>query len=400
MRDEYSGLANTTSLANGEDATHAGTRRMGTGITATITNNRNYVSGSSSGGWFSHKIPVVTRGTIGLTAFHATNTAASNQHSVYGFVRTSTANTGTAGIAVNQESSGDGQTISWWNETAEHDIYSVTSGASQEWEYALATDGESWIYIWARPSSETDYLFLGRYAYDFLRIFQNGIGWTYDGACAAYVKYNRIPTERWLPVPIHSDGFGTTFGNSDGAGHGADTTDIDAGGAGGAYTIIAGSWSTSGGSLSGSWTSGAPELIRADKTADYVDAILSCEVTLSSGEAGIALRNYSVIPNNFIKVAVTTSGVELFESESGVDTSISTIGGTYTAGGFLQVRLIGQTCTVFYEGELITEVTLDSAYNTGQHGLFNESTNATIDNFVIYDTTHEKLKEWGGNAPS
>jgi hypothetical protein len=82
----------------------------------------------------------------------------------------------------------------------------------------------------------------------------------------------RIPTRRWLPTPLSSDGFGSTFGTTDGLGHAEGVAGgLGSGGSGDTWYQTAATWSTSGGEVSNAPVAGAETLPDPGMEGVYTD---------------------------------------------------------------------------------------------------------------------------------
>ena len=81
----------------------------------------------------------------------------------------------------------------------------------------------------------------------------------------ASISSVRVPTAKWLPTPLLSDGFGSAFGTSDGLGHAEGVAGgIGAGGSGVTLSNAGGTWSVSGGKAINTPSVGAEVLTNGD----------------------------------------------------------------------------------------------------------------------------------------
>ena len=83
---------------------------------------------------------------------------------------------------------------------------------------------------------------------------------SYNASCS--VGRSVLPLTRWLPTPLVSDGFGSTFGTSDGLGHAEGVVGgIGAGGSGVTFSNAGNTWSVSGGKAINTPTLGVTEFL-------------------------------------------------------------------------------------------------------------------------------------------
>lgn len=204
-----------------------------------------------------------------------------------------------------------------------------------------------------------------------------------DSATAVFAAdYIRVPSARWLPAPILSDGF-SAWGSSDGLGHAEGIAGgLGSGGAGLAYTTV-GTWGASGGVAAASALNGGFAIAyRALSTADI---IASVKVARAGGDAGLILRYTD--SNNHITCHHNGTNVVLLKKAAGVATTVQSTAATYVAGAELRVVADGTAFRVYYNNALvgsaqtISDAEIQSATNVG---LYTTNTGNTFDDFTVY----------------
>jgi hypothetical protein len=130
------------------------------------------------------------------------------------------------------------------------DILAYTPGTYYPWTIALRSTGKqvfikvgsTWRLLYTDALSSAASIYVG----------STMLGSTKNH----YEEFIRIPTALWLPTPLLSDGFGSTFGTSNGLGHAEGVAGgLGSGGSGKVWTD-AGTWATAGGVVANTPVSG------------------------------------------------------------------------------------------------------------------------------------------------
>jgi len=194
--------------------------------------------------------------------------------------------------------------------------------------------------------------------------------------------YIRVPSARWLPTPLLSDGF-SAWGTSDGLGHAEGIAGgLGSGGGGLAWTQAVGSWGASGGVASASALSGGVAMALVD--TGKADVIATAKVTRNAGNAGVVVRY--VDANNLVGARHTGTNAQLFKIVAGVSTTVVDAAATYVAGAEIRVICEGTAFRLFYNDAAVGSVATigDAALQAGtKQGLRTTDTANTFDNFVV-----------------
>jgi hypothetical protein len=197
------------------------------------------------------------------------------------------------------------------------------------------------------------------------------------------VQYLRSPDVFWLPAPLLSDGFGSTFGTSDGLGHAEGVAmGRGRGGDGLAYTQV-GTWATATGAVACTVLAGGLGITHA--TLPTADVIATVKVTRAGGVGGLALRY--VDANNYITCHHDGTNVLLVKKVAGVDTTVQTTVVTYVAGAELRVIATGTAFRVYYNNAIVgTEQAIADAalLSPLKFGLYSTNVGNTFDDLAIY----------------
>ena len=206
----------------------------------------------------------------------------------------------------------------------------------------------------------------------------------YGTSTGDILDYIRVPSERWLPAPLISDGFGSTFGTADGEGHAEGVTGgIGAGGAGGAWTNSLGTWTASSGTVAATTLSGGIGIATINSSKS--DVYVSAKLTVAGGTNGIIVRY--VDNDNFIRLVHNGTNVQLVKRVATVETTLVNVAATYVPGAKIILRVVGQQYRCYYNDTLIgTEQTISDATFDGKTvvGLRSTNTGNTVDDFVAY----------------
>lgn len=205
------------------------------------------------------------------------------------------------------------------------------------------------------------------------------------GASIFNCQLIQVPTKRWLPAPLASDGFGSAFGTTDGLGHPEGVSGgLGSGGSGVAWTQDLGTWSVVGGrakptSLA---SGGADATVNLNKT-DVIAAVKFYRGT--TGFLTLYLRYTDV--NNHIRLGHDGTQVILIKRVSGVDTTLFTTANTFVAGAELSCQCIGTKFRVFYNNAAINgeQTMADAVLQTGtKFGIRTNDLGNEFDDFVAY----------------
>jgi hypothetical protein len=195
----------------------------------------------------------------------------------------------------------------------------------------------------------------------------------------ATVDYYRIPSLLWTPNPVVSDGFGSTFGTSDGLGQ-AETSGPGVGVAGATWTQATGTWATSSGTVAATALVG--DLAVATVTASSADVIVGADLTRSGDNVGGVLRYTDA--SNYLRFYHDGTNAVLQQVLAGSPTSLVSAAATYSAGAKMFVRCIGTAARLFYNNALVGSGSVNAALTSAKAGLYSTNTGNTIDNFVVY----------------
>lgn len=204
------------------------------------------------------------------------------------------------------------------------------------------------------------------------------------------LDYERVPEDLFLAAPLASDGFGSTFGTTDGAGH-AETSGIGSGGGSKTYSQV-GTWATASGKASASALSSG--IAHASVECGTRDVFADVDLTRSTGEIGLLLRYKD--GDNYAYLVHDGTNVKLVEVVSGTPSTLLTSAATYSADATLRVSLIGTAYRVYYNGLLVGSGTMNAALSDGtKHGLYANNTTDEADNLVIYASTgHTEIDQY------
>lgn len=193
--------------------------------------------------------------------------------------------------------------------------------------------------------------------------------------------YIRVPSARWLPTPLASDGF-SAWGTSDGFGHAEGVAGgLGSGGSGLSWTSAIGAWDVLDGVAVCNPSGGiAAATIDSGKT----DAITTAKVTRSGGVAGV-LAAY-VDADNHVRAVHNGTNAQLIKRVSGSDTNVISAAATYSAGAEIRVIREGTAYRLYYNNALVgSQQTISDAVFNGvtKQGLYSTDDAATFDDFVV-----------------
>ena len=232
--------------------------------------------------------------------------------------------------------------------------YFIKGGAFTNWTliWVSSVNGNATLYPCMIHGSGAN-----AFSSDFIRVIPNGL--------------------LWLPIPLASDGFGGTFGTTDGLGH-AETSGIGAGGSGVTWTQQAGTWGNSAGKAAASALSGGLAIATVDVGTANVFVMMTPARTAAN--AGLTLRY--VDANNHIRVYIDGTNAKVDDVVAGVVTN--RISAVATQNSLICVDLSGANVRL-YVNNVLTGSSSAIANTTGTaHGLYTTDTGATFDNLAIY----------------
>jgi hypothetical protein len=191
-----------------------------------------------------------------------------------------------------------------------------------------------------------------------------------------------IPSALFLPVPLISDGYGSAFGTSDGAGH-LELSGLGSGGGGKTWGAVSGSFSVSSGKAVGDTTGGGG--IALDTVSlSTPDIMLSCDLTRADASVGIVLRY--VDASNYLVARHDGTSAQLVKRAAGTESNLITAAATYSAGATIRVVADGSSLTLYYNSVKIGATTVETQGVTSKIvGVRNVGSTANKhDNFVSY----------------
>lgn len=195
------------------------------------------------------------------------------------------------------------------------------------------------------------------------------------------LDYNRVASLFWLPTPLVSDGFGSSFGTTDGLGH-AETSGIGSGGGNAAWTQQVGTWANSAGKAAAATLSGGVAV--ATVPLSTADVFTKVKVTRSAGAGGLTLRWTD--SSNYLYAEHDGTNAYLKQVLSGSTTTLITAAATYSAGAEIVVDLNGTSGRLYYNNALVgTTSGINSGLTATAHGLRSTDTGGIqLDDLCIY----------------
>ncbi|MEM7131174.1 MAG: phage head closure protein [Chloroflexota bacterium] len=174
-------------------------------------------------------------------------------------------------------------------------------------------------------------------------------------------------------VPLASDGFGTSFGVTDGLGH----TGTPAGG-GLNWSTHSGAWGINNGAARSTSTPG-----RATVDVSTPDVLIDANLTRGSGHAGIVARYVDV--DNYIYCYHDGTNAVAIRRLAGVESTLVAAVVTYVAGATMRMIVDEtDTLTLIYNGASVgTSSALGGLAGT-RHGIYGTSGTSEVDNFAVF----------------
>lgn len=205
-------------------------------------------------------------------------------------------------------------------------------------------------------------------------LVNNGIEFTSD--------YFKGVDHKWLPNPLISDGFGGTFGESDGLGH-AESSGLGSGGGGKTISATVGTWQNSGGMCNATSLSGG--IAVATTVTSTPNVMLSAKLTRSGGHAGYVVRWTDA--SNYIRVIYSGTQWIVTTVIAGAETTVKTDTIAYSAGATAIVWLYGRWLNLFYNGQRTGAiyVALPASLSSTTHGLWTTDVTNLFDDLVASD---------------
>lgn len=199
------------------------------------------------------------------------------------------------------------------------------------------------------------------------------------GAARGRYAYIRIPTERWLPTPLVSDGF-SSWGSSDGLGHLEGAAALGAGGSGVAWADDVGTWVASGTANASALDGG--EAIATASAALNVNAEVT--PTRAGGEVGVIVRY--VDDSNYVVALHDGTDLILRKVVAGTPAAVASYTGVI---GDIEIHCHGTSFMVFLAGtRRINSTISDAVLQTGTAvGLYTTNTGNTFDNLEVWSRT-------------
>lgn len=202
-----------------------------------------------------------------------------------------------------------------------------------------------------------------------------------SGSGVEATDFVRVASLNWLPVPLASDGFGSSFGTTDGLGH-PETTGAGSGGGNVTWTQQVGTWTVSSGKAAAATLSGGVAV--ATVPLSTKDVFAKVKVNRSAGAGGLTLRWTD--SSNHLYAEHDGTNAYLKQVLSGSTTTLITAAATYSAGAEIVVDLNGTAGRLYYNNALVgTTSSVNSGLTATAHGLRSTDTSGIqLDDFVVY----------------
>lgn len=259
-----------------------------------------------------------------------------------------------------------GPAVATWATATPYDIAAVLRSAGA---YFFIKGGAwaEWSLLWFRDAGATATL------YPIAESRNVAVGW----------DQVLIPAERWLPVPLASDGC-SALNTTDGLGHAEGVAGgLGSGGSDEAWTDDTGEWSVGGGVAASSGGTGQDETRHIDTGA--ADVIASVKITRAAGSPGVIVRYADGA--NYVKAVHNGTNAQLIKVVAGTPTTLINSAATYSAGAEIRTICEGQKFRLFYNNVAIgSEQTIaDAGLQSGtRQGLTNlNGAGNTFDDFVV-----------------
>lgn len=248
----------------------------------------------------------------------------------------------------------------------------LTVGQSYEFVVAIATTGAK---FYMRVNGQWRLLYVST----------SGTGGTFymalSNRSAVYAsKTWRYPTLQYLNAPLANDGFGSTFGTTDGVAGATESSSYGSGGGSVTWTARVGTWANTAGKAAASALSGG--LAVATVPTSTKDVFIRANITRSAGVVGGVARWTDA--NNHILWYHDGTNVKVDQVVAGSVTNKVSAAIAYAENGRLSICLSGDTVTAWFgtTGAATVPVAISTLTGTA-HGLYTTDTGNTLDNFVV-----------------
>ena len=206
------------------------------------------------------------------------------------------------------------------------------------------------------------------------------------GTTATYaIAYIHVPVTIWLPSPMISDGFSTSFAlPTDGLGHAEGIAGgMGSGGANVAWTAQVGTWATSGGKLGATALTGGIAIATVPSAS--ADVLADIKVTRSAGQGGGLLRYTDA--NNYLYYNHDGTNAFLKQVLAGSTTTLITGAATYSDNAVIRADVSGVNGRLYCNNSLVGSTSsINAALTSTTHGVYatDVTANVTLDDLVIY----------------
>lgn len=202
-------------------------------------------------------------------------------------------------------------------------------------------------------------------------------------ASVTTVDFYRIPSARWLPTILASDGF-SAWGSTDGLGHAEGIAGgIGTGGSGEAWTNNVGTFAASSGTAAASALSGGIAIATVDTSTASV--ITTVRFTRAAGAGGIIVRYAD--SSNHVYAAHDGTNALMVKVVAGVSTTLISSAATYVVNAEIRLICDGTAFRLFYNALAIgaVQTIADAGLASGtKQGLYTSDTGNTFDDLRIY----------------
>lgn len=189
-------------------------------------------------------------------------------------------------------------------------------------------------------------------------------------------------------TPLASTGFTFVWGRTDGRGHAAGsasylTTTAGAGGGGLAWSKSGTSvWDTQNGKAICTTLGATTAFAWVD--AGEANVRVELNATRNAGACGVLIRYLDA--NNYAYVTNTNTNIRVHQViGGGAASALYDAANSIVSGGQYAIQISGNSCAVYYQGSLITTVSLNAALASAtKFGVWTNNVANTLDNFVVY----------------
>lgn len=194
-------------------------------------------------------------------------------------------------------------------------------------------------------------------------------------------EFARVPENvLWLARPYASDGFGGTFGTTDGAGHTDSGDALGSGGSGVAWTQV-GTWGNSAGKAAASALDGG--LALATVPTATKDVWISAALTRAGDNVGLVGRYADA--NNYLIAYHDGTNAKLDQVLAGVTSTLITGAAAFSANAIMRLEMDGSNAALYYNDARIgTSSSINAGLTATAHGLYTTNTGNTFDGFNVF----------------